>query len=77
MMAKAKTKLVNFNVTVKVHDWMTKAEVARELRYMINDGCGYLTGKYIEGEFKDIEVLKAVKIKSIALEKQKGKTNDN
>jgi hypothetical protein len=70
-MAKDKTKLVTLAVTVKVHDWMTKTEVAREVRCMINESCGYMTGKQVKGVYRQVDMFSATKVKSVSNNKLK------
>lgn len=47
-MTKPKSKLHRFTITVTAPAFLTKPEVAREIRTLVNDRCHYLNGKYVE-----------------------------
>jgi uncharacterized protein YbjT (DUF2867 family) len=46
-MPKRKKKTHSFTITVTAPAFLTKAEVAREIRTLINDQCHYLSGKMV------------------------------
>jgi hypothetical protein len=50
-MPKPKKTTHSFTITVTAPAFLTKAEVAREIRTLVNDRCHYLNGKYVETKY--------------------------
>jgi uncharacterized protein YbjT (DUF2867 family) len=49
-MPKRKKKTHSFTITVTAPAFLTKTEVAREIRTLINEQCHYLSGKMVTTE---------------------------
>ncbi len=59
-----KTKIITIQVEVKVPVFLTKRETVREVRTLINEQSGWLSGKYIGDDWFEIEI-KTKKVKAI------------
>lgn len=56
-------KRITFAVTVSVPDWMTKAQVSREVRSLINEQCNWMSAGPL-GEPLDDGDIRAVAVKA-------------
>lgn len=55
-MAKEKTKELYVTVKLVVPTWLTKAEAKREVRTLINEERGYMGGKVVDGDYKELHI---------------------